>query len=79
MMMMMIPEGFTEVRIQKCIERHSKVLYQAMGPYSGAGLRFSHSSAKHQHGLPLPDHEYGASTLRDVSVYSPAFAGSRNK
>jgi len=46
-----------------------------MGPWGGADLRFLQPSARPQ--LTLRGHEYGASVSRGVSVYSPAFAGTK--
>jgi len=34
-------------------------------------------SPQPDHQLTLPGHEYGANVLRGVSVYSPAFAGTK--
>jgi len=43
-----------------------------MGPWGSADLHFL---ARHQ--LTLRGHEYGANVSRGMSVYSPAFAGTK--
>jgi len=52
----------------------SKVLPEPQGPSGGADLRFL--SPQPDTSSTLQDHEYGASVLHDVPVYSPAFARS---
>ena len=57
------------------VSKKSEVLPKPHGPMGWHWSPFPIASARHQ--LTLRGHEYGASVLRSLSVYSPAFVGTK--